>query len=137
MSLTLAQMVATALSQMSEASPAQAAQAHNDGELDLILDVREPSEYDESHVPEAVNIPRGLLELRADPASPVTDPRLSTDQAARILVYCAKGPGARSVLAAQTLTSMGYERVEVLGGGLVAWTQAGLPTEGVTTAAAS
>jgi rhodanese-related sulfurtransferase len=137
MSLTLAQMVATARSQMSEVSPAQAAQAHNDGELDLIVDIREPSEYDESHVADAVNIPRGLLELRADPASPVTDPRLSADQSARILVYCAKGPGARSLLAAQTLTSMGYERVEVLSGGLVAWTQAGLPTDGVTAAAAS
>lgn len=37
------------------------------------------------------------------------------------------GPGARSLLAAQTLASMGYERVEVLGRGLVAWDAAGLP----------
>jgi rhodanese-related sulfurtransferase len=45
-------------------------------------------------------------------------------------VYCTKGPGARSLLAAQTLSSMGYEHVEALGGGLNAWAEAGLPVDG-------
>ncbi len=45
-------------------------------------------------------------------------------------MYCTKGPGARSLLAAQTLASMGYENVDVLGGGLIAWAEAGLPVEG-------
>jgi rhodanese-related sulfurtransferase len=130
MSLTLAQMVANARSEAREISPADAAQAYNSAELAVIVDVREPGEFHEGHVPEAVNVPRGLLELRADPASPVADQTLSADQAARILVYCTKGPGARSLLAAQTLTSMGYENIEVLGGGLVAWAEAGLPVEG-------
>jgi rhodanese-related sulfurtransferase len=130
MSRTLAEMVATARSQAREISPAQAAEADNHAELALIVDVREPGEYKESHVPRAINIPRGLLELRVDPASPATDAALSGDQSARILVYCTKGPGARSLLAAQTLRSMGYERVEVLGGGLNAWAEAGLPVEG-------
>lgn len=132
MSRTLAEMVAAARAAVPEISPAQAAEADNHSELDLILDVREPGEYHESHVPRAVNIPRGLLELRADPASPVADAALSADQSARILVYCTKGPGARSLLAAQTLSSMGYESVEVLGGGLNAWAEAGLPVEGAS-----
>ena len=130
MGLTLAQMVAVARSQAREISPAEAAAARNDAELALIVDVREPGEYKDGHVPEAINIPRGLLELRADPTSPVADQTLSADQTARILVYCTKGPGARSLLAAQTLTSMGYEKVEVLSGGLIAWAEAGLPVEG-------
>jgi rhodanese-related sulfurtransferase len=129
MALTLAQMVAAARSQAREITPAEAAQAHNDGELGLIVDVREPGEYADAHVPAAVNIPRGLLELRADPASPVADQALSADRAARILVYCTKGPGARSLFAARTLADMGYERIEVLGGGLVAWAEAGLPVD--------
>ena len=129
MTLTLAEMVAGARSQANEITPAQACAAQNNSELALIVDVREPAEYREGHVPEAVNIPRGLLELRADPASPATDPALSADRSARILVYCTKGPGARSLLAAQTLASMGYEHIEVLGGGLAAWAEAGLPTE--------
>jgi rhodanese-related sulfurtransferase len=136
MALSLAQMVATARSQAREISPAQAADAHNQAEVDLIVDVREPSEYQEGHVPHAINIPRGLLELRADPASPGADATLSADRSARILVYCTRGPGARSLLAAQTLTSMGYERVEVLGGGLMAWAEAGLPVEGENQPAA-
>lgn len=132
MTMSLAQMVATARAEAREISPVNAAEADNHAELDLIVDVREPAEYRESHVPRAVNIPRGLLELRADPASPSADSALSADRSARILVYCTKGPGARSLLAAQTLTSMGYERVEVLGGGLMAWADAGLPLEGET-----
>jgi rhodanese-related sulfurtransferase len=132
MALTLAEMLASARSEASEISPAQVARADNDAGLDLIVDVREPTEYMESHLPRAINVPRGLLELRADPASPVADAALSADRSARIVVYCTKGPGARSLLAAQTLKSMGYQRVEVLDGGLVAWAEAGLPIEGET-----
>jgi rhodanese-related sulfurtransferase len=130
MSRTLAEMVATARAEAREISPAEAARAHNHFEIYLIVDVREPNEYDVDHIPDAVNIPRGLLELRADPASPSADAALSAGQSARILVYCTRGPGARSLLAAQTLSSMGYEHVEVLGGGLNAWVEAGLPVEG-------
>ena len=130
MSRTLAEMVSTARSQAREISAAQAAEADNRSELALIVDVREPGEYAHTHVPQAINIPRGLLELRADPASPAADAALTADRTARILVYCAKGPGARSLLAAQTLNSMGYEHVEVLGGGLNAWVDSGLPVEG-------
>ena len=135
MALTLAQMVATARSEASEISPAQAARADNDEEIHLIIDVREPAEYRANHLPRAINIPRGELELRADPASPGTDANLSSDRSARILVYCTKGPGARSLLAAQTLKSMGYDAIEVLGGGLIAWAEAGLPVEGETALA--
>ena len=130
MALTLAEMVASARAEVQELSPAQAAAADNDAAIGVIVDVREPGEYQQGHLPRAINIPRGLLEIRADPNSPATDAALSGDPAARILVYCAKGPGARSLLAAQTLRSMGYEHVEVLGGGLIAWAEAGLPVEG-------
>ena len=135
MATSLAQMVAAARAEAQEISPASAAQADNHAELALIVDVREPAEYREGHVPRAVNIPRGVLELRADPASPAADAALSADLFARILVYCTKGPGARSLLAAQTLRRMGYERVEVLGGGLMAWAEAGLPVESETAPA--
>ena len=129
MALTLREMVASARSQAHEISPVEAAQADDNAELNLIVDVREPAEYQEGHLPRAVNIPRGILELRADPTSPTADPELSSDRTARILVYCTKGPGARSLLAAQTLRGMGYDRVEVLGGGLMAWAEAGLPVD--------
>lgn len=129
-SRTLAEMISAARSEAREISPPEAAQADNAREFAVIVDVREPAEYQEGHVPGAINIPRGLLELRADPSSPVADAALSADRSARVLVYCTKGPGARSLFAAQTLSSMGYEQVEVLGGGLLAWAEAGLPVEG-------
>lgn len=129
MPLTLAEMIAGARSAAREISPAEACRALDRAEVDLLLDVREPEEYRNGHVPEAVNIPRGFLELRADPASPGANPALTAARSGRILVYCTKGPSARSLLAAQTLASMGYERVEVLGGGLDAWAEAGLPVD--------
>ena len=56
MPMTLAQMVADARAKAREITPAEAAQAAENGELDLIVDVREPAEYRERHVPRAINI---------------------------------------------------------------------------------
>ena len=125
MARTLAEMMASARSEAHEIPPARASEAP----ADVIIDVREPGEYQERHLPRAINIPRGVLEMRADPASPGANQTLVADRSARILVYCLKDPSARSLLAAQTLGSMGYPNVEVLGGGLTAWAEAGLPVE--------
>jgi rhodanese-related sulfurtransferase len=130
MTETLSSMIQAARGAATEVPPTEASEAVDSGEVHLVVDVREPQEFREGHVLDAVNIPRGLLELRADPASPVADPALSAGRSGRILVYCTKGPGARSLLAAQTLAGMGYESVEVLGGGLNAWKEEGLPVEG-------
>lgn len=129
MTLTLAGMIATARGAVREVPPAEASEALDSGAVGLVLDVREPQEFSDGHVPDAVNIPRGLLEVQADPASPAANAALNAERSGRILVYCTKAPGPRSLLAAQTLASMGYERVEVLGGGLMAWDAAGLPVE--------
>jgi rhodanese-related sulfurtransferase len=129
MAETLQSMIQAAKSGATEIAPSEASEAMGSGAVGLIVDVREPHEFGEKHLPDAVNIPRGVLELRADPASPVADETLSGQQSGRVLVYCTKGPGARSLLAAQTLSGMGYENVEVLGGGLIAWEQEGLPVE--------
>lgn len=133
---TLMSMIAAARSTAAAVPPAEAASALQRGEIHLVVDVREPGEFRAEHIPDAVNIPRGLLELRADAASPTADAALNEGRSERILVYCTKGPGARSLLAAQTLTSMGYARVEVLDGGLIAWDEAGLPVERAAAAAA-
>jgi rhodanese-related sulfurtransferase len=129
MTVTLSQMIEAARDSVREIPPAQAAAALNSREVDLIVDVREPEEYRAGHVPDAVNIPRGMLEILADPASPAADPALSSNRSARVLVYCAKAPGARALLSAQTLASMGYEHVQALAGGLAGWSEAGLPTQ--------
>ncbi|MDE3133414.1 MAG: hypothetical protein KGL15_05055 [Acidobacteriota bacterium] len=129
MTKTLFEMVAGARATAREISPADARDAVVAGDV-LVVDVREPGEFAELHISGATCIPRGLIELRADPASPSADAALAGSQSARVLLYCTKAPGARSLLAAETLAAMGFERVEVLAGGLNAWSEAGLPVDG-------
>jgi glyoxylase-like metal-dependent hydrolase (beta-lactamase superfamily II)/rhodanese-related sulfurtransferase len=85
----------------------------------LLLDVREKDAYLAGHLPGAIHLPRGELELRADHELP--------DPTARIVTYCRFGKV--STLAAFTLRSMGYTRVMALDGGVDAWQQAGYPME--------
>jgi rhodanese-related sulfurtransferase len=130
MTRTLSDMMAGARSVVRQISPEDAAAALKDGQFELVVDVREPAEYRELHVSGATCIPRGVLELRADPASPSADAALAGSRSGRILVCCTRAPGARSLLAGETLTAMGFDHAEVLAGGLNAWSEAGLPVEG-------
>jgi rhodanese-related sulfurtransferase len=132
MARTLSEMIATATQAVRGISPADAAVALEAGDFAAVVDVREPGEYQELHVAGSICIPRGLLELRADPASPGADAALAGNRSGRILLYCTKGPGARSLLAGETLTTMGFDQVEVLTGGLSAWSEAGLAVEGTS-----
>ncbi|WP_221797632.1 rhodanese-like domain-containing protein [Oceanobacter mangrovi] len=79
----------------------------------VVLDVREPAEFDMGHLPGAVNVPRGVLEFR------VGDHPALTDTAATILLYCKNG--GRSTLAAHTLKQMGFDGVKMLVGGFDGW----------------
>ncbi|WP_259365485.1 rhodanese-like domain-containing protein [Colwellia sp. BRX10-3] len=64
----------------------------------LVLDVREPNEWQEGHLEGAVAIPRGVLEMK------ISDEE--SDHQRPIVTYCASG--GRAVLAAATLRKMGY-----------------------------
>ena len=119
---TVAEMVAEAKGQIENVSPKETADEAASGQV-VLLDVREPVEW-EHHIAGAVQVPRGLLEFAADPASPRHNAEL--DPARRVIVYCRSG--ARAAMAAVTLKSMGYENVANLEGGLGAWQEAGLPT---------
>jgi rhodanese-related sulfurtransferase len=90
------------------------------------VDVREPDEYAEGHVPGARSSPRGFLEVRADLEHRKRDPWLA-DRDRRLLLYC--GGGHRSALAAQTLQQMGFRRVASLAEGFTGWTGRGYPVE--------
>jgi rhodanese-related sulfurtransferase len=125
--LGLKDLVQQARQAATEISPEEAQQAIDQGAL--VLDVREPREFLERRVAGAKNIPRGLLELKAAPDSPVNDPELAGHPEEHVVVYCTKSPSARSLFAAQTLATLGYTNVSVLDGGLNAWGDAGLPTE--------
>jgi len=84
-----------------------------------VLDVREAEAFAAGHIPGAIHLPRGQLELRIDAMFP--DPRV------RILTYCEFGK--ISTIAAGTLHSMGFLGAIALDGGIRAWKEAGHPLE--------
>jgi molybdopterin/thiamine biosynthesis adenylyltransferase/rhodanese-related sulfurtransferase len=81
----------------------------------VVLDVREPDEYDQGALPGAVHIPRGHLESQIE--SKVVD------KSTPIVVYCAGG--VRSAFAAKTLQELGYENVVSMAGGFGRWKDEG------------
>jgi|SRR5919204_5127017 rhodanese-related sulfurtransferase len=131
MAVGLKEMVARARGSARELEPTAVKDALDRGEIELVVDVREPGEWQREHVAGAVNVPRGMLELKADPESPVADPELARREAA-VVLYCTKAPSARSLLAAETLSEMGFTNVTVIDAGLNAWKEAGLPVESAT-----
>jgi phage shock protein E len=84
-----------------------------------VLDVREPAEWDEAHIPQAKHLPLGLLEYQAA--------EQLYDKDARIVIHCASG--GRSALAAKSLKEMGYTNVANMEGGLSAWREEGYEVE--------
>src|SRR5579871_2308298 len=83
----------------------------------VLIDVRESDEWRQGHIPQAIGIPRGFLELRVEEKVP--------DHKAAVILQCASG--TRSLLAARTLREMGYENLYNLNGGFNAWKDKGLP----------
>ena len=79
------------------------------------IDVREPDEWAEGHIPGAMHIPRGNLESRIEAAVP--------DRSVPVVIYCAVGN--RSVFAAKTLSELGYQSPHSLAGGFNEWKRNG------------
>ena len=68
--LSASQMVAQARTPISEITIAQAREELDEGQASLLLDVREPAEWEKGHIPGALLAPRGMLEWYADPTTP-------------------------------------------------------------------
>ena len=81
-----------------------------------IVDVREPDEYDEAHVPGVQLIPLGEVPERFE----------EIPSEGTIYVICRSG--ARSARAAEFLIGQGLEAVNVAGGTL-AWIDSGRPVD--------
>lgn len=82
-----------------------------------LIDVREPNEYAEGHIPGVKLVPLNTLLTR--PQDYIIEDNL--------LFVCAMGQ--RSALACEMAAALGMEKVYNLEGGTVAWTKAGLPIE--------
>lgn len=85
----------------------------------LVLDVREEGAFAAGHIPGALHLPRGQLELRVNEAIP--------DPTVRIVTCCEVGK--ISTLAAATLRDLGFMRATALDGGMKTWRESGFPVE--------
>ncbi|MBZ0293166.1 MAG: rhodanese-like domain-containing protein [Anaerolineae bacterium] len=83
----------------------------------LLLDVRQPEEYEAGHLENSFNVPIRELSQNLN---------LLPDKSADIVVICQGG--GRATLAATALGVLGYENVKILKGGFGAWDAAELPT---------
>jgi adenylyltransferase/sulfurtransferase len=80
-----------------------------------LIDVREQEEWDQGHIPGAIHLSKGYIEMRIEDTVP--------DHSTPVTLYCAAG--IRSLLAAQVLSAMGYRDVVSMAGGFSAWKQQG------------
>jgi len=90
-----------------------------------LVDVREPEEFAEGHLPGAVNIPRGLLEFEVDghPAVNYQTAEALSHRERPVILYCLSG--GRSALAAEALKRLGFTSPVSLAGGILHWADAG------------
>lgn len=95
------------------------------GEPMLILDVREPYEFDVMRIENSINVPRGVLESAVEWDYEETEPELVSARDSYVVVACRSGN--RSLLAARTLSLMGYSKVVNLKTGLRGWNDYELP----------
>ena len=111
------QLIAHAKSNIQEIEVMAVKQNINTDQPIKIIDIREDSEWQNGHLPTAIHLNRGLLELKIETIIP--------DVHTPIILYCAGG--GRSALAALSLQTMGYTHVQSMAGGFKAWTKATVP----------
>jgi len=99
-------LVADAKRNIQEISLQETAAALERGDT-LLIDVRDPDERQEGHIPGAKNFSRGTVELEIEEAAP--------DLSTPIITHC--GGGGRSALTAESLQRMGYTNVKSMAGG--------------------
>ncbi len=77
----------------------------------VALDIRDPDEFASGHIPGAINLSRGKLEMNVEETLPEPD--------TQIICYC--NANNRGALSAASLRDMGYANARYIAGGLSAW----------------
>jgi rhodanese-related sulfurtransferase len=137
MSKTFRQMVDEARAATRAISPQVACALLERDPSALVIEVRDRSDITTTGlIPGSATISLGTLPKKACLERPPDkrDSRLD-DRSRPIVTTCEAGPMA--ILAAQTLTEMGFTRVAYLDGGTRAWIDAGFPTEPLQPRAAT
>jgi molybdopterin/thiamine biosynthesis adenylyltransferase/rhodanese-related sulfurtransferase len=109
------ELLAKVKEEIEEISTIEARERLESSETPLFVDVREPDEWEEGHVPGAIHVTRGRLESRIEGLVP--------DKERPLVVYCSVG--SRSAFATKALGEMGYTDVVNLTGGFTEWKRSG------------
>jgi len=108
------ELLAATKAQIREVDTAQADEARRAPRA-VLLDVREPDEYEQGAIPGSLHIARGQLESGIESRVP--------DKTTPLVVICAGG--TRSAFAAKTLAELGYTDVVSVAGGFNRWKDEG------------
>jgi rhodanese-related sulfurtransferase len=121
---TIDELLAAAREGLKRLDAARAQAAAADGAV--LVDIRSDSQRAaDGLIPDAIHVPRNVLEWRCDPASDHRDERLARRDRT-VVVIC--NEGFQSSLAAATLRRFGVDATDVVGG-FQAWRAAGLPVD--------
>jgi molybdopterin/thiamine biosynthesis adenylyltransferase/rhodanese-related sulfurtransferase len=109
------EMLARVKEEIEEISTTEAKSLQESPDAPLFVDVREPDEWEEGHIPGAIYTGRGRLEQRIEGLVP--------DKGRPLVVYCSGG--SRSAFATKALAELGYTDVVNLAGGFTDWKRNG------------
>jgi rhodanese-related sulfurtransferase len=130
---TSQQLVAEAKAVIKEVDITALATALKQDAQSVLIDVREPAEFNQQHISGAVNYPRGVLEMNIHNHPKVAasgcEPQIALHQLNQQPLYLICRSGARSALAAESLQRMGFSQVYSVAGGMQAWLDAALPVQ--------
>lgn len=116
---TFQQIVAEALQDVKELMPWDLEEKLGESNPPLLVDIREPYEFDAMHIKDSINVPRGILETACEYNFEETVPVLADARDREVIVICRSGN--RSVLACSSMQAMGYQNVVSLKTGLRGW----------------
>ena len=116
---TFNELITDSLKNVDEIFPWDLEEKLESDEKPILLDVREPYEFDAMHIQGALNVPRGILETACEYDYEDTVPELVKARDKEIVIICRSGN--RSVFAAEVMQQMGYKNVVSLKTGMRGW----------------
>ena len=119
---TFKELISECLKHINEVFPWDLQEELEQGDKPLIVDVREPYEFEVAHIKNSINVPRGILETACEYEYEETIPELARARDQNIVLVCRSGN--RSAMAAYIMAQLGFERVRSLKTGLRGWNDA-------------
>ena len=131
---TFTQLVEASRANVKELFPWDLVERLKDNKV-LIVDIREPYEYDAMHIQDSLNVPRGILETACEYDFEETVPELVEAREQEVVLICRSGN--RSIFAAEVMQQMGYQHVYSLKTGLRGWNEFEQPLVDINNASVS